>query len=268
MINISKLSEQVRKEGYSEENADAKLSQDILLYLISRSKFSKNITIKGGVVMRSISNDARRATLDLDFDFIQYPLSIDSINKLFNELNGIDGIKITIVGQIEDLKHQDYKGKRVFVDIEDSFNNHLSSKIDIGVHKYFSLDQLNYCFDIATSSDGASLLINSPEQMLTEKIKSLLRFGSLTTRFKDIYDIYYLFHHIDKNKLLDTFEILIFEDTKTKEKNINDILSKCNAIFQNDIFLFNLNSSNKNWININNHEVLDFIIRSIKLLNN
>ena len=65
MINIVELAEKVKQEGYSEENAESKLCQDIVLYLISKSRFNRNITIKGGVVMRSISNDARRATLDL-----------------------------------------------------------------------------------------------------------------------------------------------------------------------------------------------------------
>ena len=61
-IDISKLAEQIKKEGYSEEYAEAKLCQDIIIYLIANSKFNKNITIKGGVVMGNISNDTRRAT--------------------------------------------------------------------------------------------------------------------------------------------------------------------------------------------------------------
>ena len=43
---------------------------------------SKNITIKGGVVMYGLSNDKRRATRDLDLDFIKYSLADESI-KLF-----------------------------------------------------------------------------------------------------------------------------------------------------------------------------------------
>ena len=173
MINILELSTKVKNEGYSEEMAEAKLCQDIILLLLSKSKFNKSITIKGGVVMRSLSNDIRRATIDIDLDLIRYPLTIQGIRELIKELSGIEGINIKIVGKIEDLKHQDYNGKRVFIDIQDSFNNYLSSKIDIGVHKYLSLEQDEYCFDIAASSEGASLLINSKEQMFTEKLKSL-----------------------------------------------------------------------------------------------
>ena len=37
--------------------------------------------------------------------------------------------------------------------------------------------------------EGASLLINSNQQMLSEKLRSLLKFGTFSTRFKDIYEL-------------------------------------------------------------------------------
>ena len=40
MINILELSTKVKNEGYSEEMAEAKLCQDIILLLLSKSKFN------------------------------------------------------------------------------------------------------------------------------------------------------------------------------------------------------------------------------------
>ena len=51
------------------------------------------------------------------------------------------------------------------------------------------IEQEVYCFDIAYDDEGASLLINSNEQMLSEKLRSLLKFGTFSTRFKDIYEL-------------------------------------------------------------------------------
>ncbi|WP_369127268.1 nucleotidyl transferase AbiEii/AbiGii toxin family protein [Treponema berlinense] len=45
---------------------------------------------------------------------------------------------------------------------------------------------------MAFDDEGASLLINSKEQMFTEKLRSLLRFGPVSTRYKDIFDMYFL----------------------------------------------------------------------------
>ena len=266
MINIVELSEKIKSEGYSEETAEAKLCQDIILLLLSKSKFNRNITIKGGVVMRSISNDVRRATIDLDLDFIKYPLTNEGIKILIEQLNGAEGINITIAGNIEELKHQDYKGKRVFVDISDSYNNHLPSKIDIGVHKYMSIDQEDYCFDIEFSDSGAALLINSKEQMFTEKLKSLLKFGSLSTRYKDVYDIYYLINLVDKEKLAECFDVFIYQDLTIKVNCIKDIESRLEKTFNDKIFLSKLSTSNKNWVGVDKKIVLDSIISFVKSL--
>lgn len=51
------------------------------------------------------------------------------------------------------------------------------------------MEQEEYCFDITYDDEGASLLINSNEQMLSEKLRSLLKFGIFSTRFKDIYEL-------------------------------------------------------------------------------
>lgn len=56
----------VKSEGYGEANAQARVCQDIILYGISKGSLSRNVTIKGGIVMRNISKNARRATQDID----------------------------------------------------------------------------------------------------------------------------------------------------------------------------------------------------------
>lgn len=77
MANLVDLAAEVKNDGYSQVNAEAKVCQDIVLKAISESSLSRNVTIKGGVVMRSITGDSRRATQDMDLDFIRYSLSDD-----------------------------------------------------------------------------------------------------------------------------------------------------------------------------------------------
>ena len=66
-MNLRDEVDKIKKEGYSEANVEAKPCQDIIIKAISQSSLNRNITIKGGVVMRSLSNNARRVTQDLDF---------------------------------------------------------------------------------------------------------------------------------------------------------------------------------------------------------
>lgn len=132
MINLEKMAEKYREAGYSERNADARVFQDILLKAIEQSDFGRNVTIKGGVVMRSLTGNVRRATEDLDLDFIRYSLEDSSIRYFIAKLNSLDGVKIGIKGdKIEQLSQQEYSGKRVFIIISDNAGNSIESKIDL-----------------------------------------------------------------------------------------------------------------------------------------
>ncbi len=79
LMDLREMRQNYINDGYEPLDASAKVCQDILLAKISKSSLNRNITIKGGVVMHNISRDSRRATMDLDFDFIKYSLDDKSI---------------------------------------------------------------------------------------------------------------------------------------------------------------------------------------------
>jgi len=62
MANLEELAAEVRNDGYSEVNSEARVCQNIVLKAISQGSLNRNVTVKGGVVMRSITGDSRRAT--------------------------------------------------------------------------------------------------------------------------------------------------------------------------------------------------------------
>lgn len=251
-----KLEEYVRKyinEGYELNDARSKVAQDVVLTKICKSNFKSHITIKGGVVMHSISNSIRRATRDLDLDFIKYSLEDDSICEFIKKLNSVnDNINIQIIGNITELSHQDYNGKRVNIKLIDEFNYTIDAKLDIGVHKLFELEQDDYYFNLDALGEGISLLINSPEQIFTEKLKSLLKLGFRSTRYKDLFDFYYLIDNnkLDENKLLKTFKIIIFDDESMREETIGNIISRLESIFNSRIYKSNLSNPKVNWLDI------------------
>ena len=66
----------------------------------------------------------------------------NSIINFISELNNsINSINFEIMDEIISLHHQDYKGKRVFLKIKDNYKNEIDTKLDIGVHKLFELEQ-------------------------------------------------------------------------------------------------------------------------------
>ena len=257
MATIREMIRQANADGYMDENAEAKVCQDVVLKALSESSFSRNATIKGGVVMRSISHDARRATQDMDIDFIRYSLSDESIGEFIQKLDCLEEIHIRQTGVITELKQQDYHGKRVFVVIFDETGDSIESKIDLGVHKNLSIEQEEYCFDVACFDDGANLLINSKEQMFTEKLRSLLKFGPNSTRFKDIFDMCYLSDLMDRDRLMICLDTLIFNDPEMRENNTHDICRRVKNTFASGRYISRLSGSRKNWLGMEISDALE-----------
>lgn len=257
--------EKIKDNGYNEANAEAKLCQDIVLKAISESGMGENTTIKGGVVMRNISQNARRATQDLDLDFIRYSISDNSIERFISKLNCLDGLNISKKGSITELNQQDYKGKRVFLKVEDNDGTELSLKMDIGVHSDLSLECEEYAFDVAFQDDAVSLLINSKAQMIAEKLKSLVRFGTRSTRYKDVFDIYFLKDEVEIEKLRECIQKYIINDNSLKTvSSMEDMIKRIERVFNNKEYIKKLEKSEKNWLDIPIYDVLEKDVEFLK----
>lgn len=219
--------------------------------------------------MHSISKDLRRATRDRDLDFIKYSLEDNSIIRFIDELSNVDdGIKIKIDGEIKELHHQDYDGKRVNIELFDKYGNKLKTKLDIGVHKLLDIKQDEYCFDLSIINQNANLLINSKEQIFVEKIKSLLKLGFRSTRYKDLFDFYYLINktELDKEKLMNCFNILIFKDETMRENNIKDVVNRLQMTFNSNAYRNHLSNPKNNWLDITVDDAIMSVLKYIKSL--
>ena len=259
MIDIDLMIKKEIENGNGDANAQAKVCQDIILKAIATSSLNRNVTIKGGVVMRGKTGNVRRATQDLDLDFIRYSLSDASIDAFISKLNCLDGLTFKRIGEIKELKQQDYHGKRVYVQITDSKGFTIENKMDLGVHNKLDIEQEEFCFDIAYDDEGASLLVNSNEQMIAEKLKSLLKFGTLSSRYKDVFDIYYLSQHVNKDVMRMCFKTYIFNDPKMRENDLNGVLRRLSLIFKDKLYVSHLNSTDINWL----EEDIDVVIAGI-----
>ncbi len=217
--------------------------------------------------MHNISKDKRRATRDIDFDFIKYSLSVESIKEFIKKLNSVkDGISISINGNIENLHHQDYEGKRVNIILVDKNDYRIDSKLDIGVYKDFDIEQEEYCFDLTTINKSANLFINSKEQIFTEKLKSLLKFAYTSTRYKDVFDFYYLikYGNLSKDKLEKYIDKIILNDETLNVNSFDEIYKKLHQVFNSKRFVSNLNNIKVNWLDVSSREVINCILDFIQ----
>lgn len=132
------------------------------------------------------------------------------------------------------------------------------------MHKQVQIEQDEYCFDVCLDDIGASLLINSKEQIFTETLQSLLRFGQLSSRYKDLFDMCYLADYVDRRRLIECFDTYIFSDTGMRENDMNAVIRRVKLTFSNRLYLQNIIRSNRtNWLGINVTEafnkILDFL---------
>ena len=249
MISFAEKIAALKDEGYADAPARAKLAHDILLKAMEKCGFARNITIKGGVVMSSLTGDIRRATMDMDVDFVRYGLTDANVDRLILRLNCIDGARIERSGDIADLRHQNYHGKRVYLDITDSADTVVSTKLDIGVHVHRQMAQKPMRFAIVLDDDSVTLPANSNEQMFAEKLKSLLRLGARSTRQKDVFDLCYLANVVDRDVLRRFIALLVFTDEGMRENDFASIRNRMRKIFGSSTFMHRLTGASTNWMN-------------------
>ena len=254
--------------GYKRLAAQAKVAHDVILLAMHRSGFKAKSTIKGGVVMSSITRDIRRATMDMDIDFVHHSISKRSIESFVRGLNRtLPGIDIAIVGPIADLKHEDYRGKRIFVTIADGTTPRPSrTKIDIGVHTHDEMVQLEYEFEMISVNENVELQVNSNEQIFVEKLLSLLRHGIVSRRPKDVFDMYYLSSRMDRNTVSAYMASLVYANKHCKENSKGEVLASLTHTFSSSRYLAKLNTARVNWLGLSPKVVTSTVFEFIAAL--
>lgn len=261
---------ELRAAGYRLPDAQAKVAHDAVLYAMYKCGFKKNGTIKGGVVMCEITKDVRRTTMDLDIDFIRHSISDMSIRRFVARLAKASGYRIAIFGTITELKQDDYKGRRMFLSVtDDSIKKPLMTKVDIGVHTRKDVRQVECAFAALADERCKTLFANSKEQIFAEKLLSLLRHGFLSTRGKDVYDMFYLMDKVNIRQLRMLVATLVVRNRRCPVREPRRIVEFVSEVFDNRRFVRMLSSRDSNWLQLPHQmvtaELVGFIAEILKV---
>ena len=260
--------EELQSKGYSAVLASAKVVHDVILVAIGRSGFKVHGTLKGGVVMSAITKDIRRATLDMDIDFIHHPISEAGVKRFVSRLaRSMPELSVAIRGRVIDLKHEDYRGKRICLAVKDeSVPRWIRTKMDIGVHTHEAIQQVDVRFDIPDAEGFVDLQTNSVEQIFSEKLLSLLRHGVVSNRPKDVFDLYYLSERVSLRKLKPCVRELIYENKRCRANNKDEMVRMLGIVFAARPFLRRLNNAKANWLQVSPDDAIAGIWQLIKRL--
>lgn len=240
------------KHGYRRPAARAKVAHDAILLAIDKGGFRKSSTIKGGVVMSHVTADIRRTTMDMDIAFVGRSISDVSVRQFVKKLNCIPHVRISIFGTIGELLHDDYRGKRVYLDVTDgTIEKPIRTKLDIGVHTHSEIRQIEYDFRLADKDEHADLFANTKEQIFAEKLLSLVKRRTLSKRPKDIFDLAYLCENVNVSRLKTFIDILIYQNRKCKVRCKDELQMVLRDVFSSRPFMRRLGSVTANWLALN-----------------
>lgn len=258
-MKLNDLVNQIRNEGFKLNRARVKVCQEIFMTKLALSPFKDSVIFKGGTIMYQLSKELRRSTDDVDIDFMKLSIENDKLSSFLNSIGLIDSedeIHFKVVeNQIRKLNHEDYEGKRVLLEFSDSSKSTLRLKLDIGIHTQFKVHQNAILFNLITSDKGIELLANPIEQMIVEKTSSFVKFGVLSTRMKDLYDIYYLItnHPYSFEDVVKIVEMYYIESGPYS--SLSEYSLKMLGILETSEFITNLVRS-ENWTQRNIDEII------------
>ena len=173
-----------------------------ILEKLSKSKYSENFILKGGLLISSLIGVDMRSTMDMDTTIRGIPLNEESITKILNEILAIEIdadieyklIKLSPIRQ-EDV-YEDFCASIscIFGKINAILN------IDITTGDVITPREMNYSYSKILEEGTIPIMTYTIETILAEKFETISSRNIFTTRARDFYDLY-MIYSIYKDKI-------------------------------------------------------------------
>ena len=173
-----------------------------ILEKLSKSKYSENFILKGGLLISSLIGVDMRSTMDMDTTIRGIPLNEESISNILNEILAIEIdadieyklIKLSPIRQ-EDV-YEDFCASIscIFGKINASLN------IDITTGDVITPREMNYSYSKILEEGTIPIMTYTIETILAEKFETISSRNITTTRARDFYDLY-MIYSIYKDKI-------------------------------------------------------------------
>ena len=170
--------------------------QEEFLRRLAASRYAENLVLKGGLFIYTLTNFESRATVDIDFLLRQFPGTIEDIKRMVDEIiavdSGNDFVTFSSRGFETISPQRKYTGVS-FQLVGQIKNTRTPFDVDFGVGDVIVPNSHRRAIPVQLDGfDVPEVLTYSLESTIAEKFDALLQRLELTSRMKDIYDIYYL----------------------------------------------------------------------------
>lgn len=173
-----------------------------ILEKISKSKYSENFILKGGLLISSLIGVDMRSTIDMDTTIKGIPVSKETITKIIKEI-----LEIEIDADIEYklIKLSPIRQKEVYegfcAGISCNFGKiNASLNIDITTGDIITPKEMKYLYSKILEEGTIPIMTYNIETIIAEEFETISSRNITTTRARDFYDLYMLYS-IYKDKI-------------------------------------------------------------------
>ena len=173
-----------------------------ILEKLSKSKYSENFILKGGLLISSLIGVDMRSTMDMDTTIRGIPLNEESITKILNE---ILAIKIDADIEYNLIKLLPIRQEDVYEDFCASISCifgkiNATLNIDITTGDVITPREMNYSYSKILEEGTIPIMTYTIETILAEKFETISSRNITTTRARDFYDLC-MIYSIYKDKI-------------------------------------------------------------------
>ncbi|MCO4489976.1 nucleotidyl transferase AbiEii/AbiGii toxin family protein [Streptococcus agalactiae] len=191
----AKIKNIAREKGIPAQQVQQNYLIEKILKLISESRYKDSFIVKGGFLIGQMIGLDKRTTMDLDVTLKGQPLSEENIQTIFKEIvsQPSEGFQFE-VDMLEPIRQDDEYGgftlklKATFDTLREVVF------IDITTGDRITPREITYQLQSVFSENKLEVWTYNLETVLAEKIETIIRRGAASTRPRDRYDLFTLYH--------------------------------------------------------------------------
>ena len=191
----AKIKNIAKEKGIPAQQVQQNFLIEQVLKLISESRYKDSFIVKGGFLIGQMIGLDKRTTMDLDVTLKGQPLSEENIQTIFKEIvsQPSEGFQFE-VDMLEPIRQDDEYGgftlklKATFDTLREVVF------IDITTGDRITPREITYQLQSVFSENKLEVWTYNLETVLAEKLETIIRRGAASTRPRDRYDLFTLYH--------------------------------------------------------------------------
>ncbi|MGL9730324.1 nucleotidyl transferase AbiEii/AbiGii toxin family protein [Enterococcus sp. DIV0756] len=220
----AKINQIAKEKGIPAQQVQQNYLIEIFLEKLARSKYRDNFIIKGGYLIGGMIGIDLRATMDLDTTIVGIELSSENLYSIAEEIVKVqteESFQLSVLG-VENIREKDqYPGLKIKL-IANFERIHEVVAIDVTTGDAITPKEIDFEFEKMFSDEKIQVWSYPIENVLAEKLETILSRGIATTRPRDFYDVFML-SSVRSSKIDYVILGQALENTKEKRRSTFDL---------------------------------------------